>query len=236
MLNAISYVRVSTQNQNDHGDSLNAQRKQNEAFCRSAGLVIKRQFTDVGTARNEENGSDRPEFKRALELALEKQWPIVVATADRFTRTVPVFEDFLRRGGQMIVASEGLTANEAVLRGRITAAQIKGDFIARRTRIGQQEALRKGKKLGNPKIEEARKSAQIVRSRNAQIQIDEFARCFDQERARGAKSDREMAEAFNKRGHVTASGKPWTHENVRRMRNAREERCEAKESCLESAG
>lgn len=220
MLNIISYVRVSTRNQDDYGDSLNAQTKQIVEFCKVNELFIWKRFSDVGTARNEDEGSEREGFRNAIELALKKKWPIIVASADRFTRTDSIFEDFIRRGGKLYAADSGFGVDEAVMRGKIAAAKAKGDFIAKNTKRGQREAVKNGKKLGNPNIAEARKKAVAVRSRNQEIRLDEFSRHYAAEQSRGARSDMEIADAFNRRGYVTAQGKRWSQENVRRMRRA----------------
>ena len=117
------------------------------------------------------------------------------------------------------MASEGFGADDDVIRVQIAGAKLAGDFIARRTKQGQKEAERKGEETGQPKH---RGSAKEGGGRPSAEQGDPGRRIFRplccRARARREKSDRAIAEAFNKRGYIPAHADAWTQENVRRMR------------------
>ncbi len=171
----------------------------------------------MASARNEENGSERPEFNKAIELAVKKKLPIIVATPDRFTRTKESYDRFKARGGT-VYTTDGFGEDEAVMRAKIARAQHDGDMISRLTKEGQKRARAAGKKFGNPDSGPARVEANKVRRNNARIRREEFDARLERAREIGAKTDAEVARHFNDTGHVTARGGAWTAANVARMR------------------
>ena len=80
---------------------------------------------------------------------------------------------------------------------KIAAAKMKGDIIAKRTKRGQREAVASGKKLGpqSRRGPEGGPGGQIQKQAGPAA---EFTRHYARERARGAKTDQEIAEAFNR--------------------------------------
>ena len=94
----IAYIRVSTKNQGDNGISLNGQKKQIQEFARINNLHIRKWCRDVDSARGEENFSTRKGFNEATEFSLRKKWPIIAATADRFSRTLSSYDKFVEAG------------------------------------------------------------------------------------------------------------------------------------------
>ncbi len=218
MLTMIGYTRVSTRNQGDNGISLNGQRQQIREWATRNNVRIGKWYTDAASARGEENLSDRKGFNEAVGLALEKGWPIVAATADRFSRSVPSYDRFVEAGGKLYSTDVGFRDDDAEMRGRIARAQHDGDKISRRTREGQKRAKANGKVFGNPQIDKARENAREVQRKNKRSNHDEFRNELARVEAAGAKTDSEVANAFNESSYVTARGKAWTLFNVARMR------------------
>jgi len=87
MLNAIGYARVSTKKQGDNGISRDAQVATIRQLAKDKGLRIRKIYREARTAQGEENGTQRPEFDAAVAQALKHDWPIIVDTMTRFTRT-----------------------------------------------------------------------------------------------------------------------------------------------------
>ena len=218
MLSVIAYIRVSTNNQGDNGISLNGQKAQIREFARINNLHIRIWCIDVDSARGEENFSTRKGFNEATELSLRKGWPIIAATADRFSRTLSSYDKFIEAGGKAYSADIGFGGDEAVMRGKIKRAQHDGDKLSSRTREGQALARANGKKFGNPDTGPARAKAFAVRQENKQIRYEEFRGQLDRVRELGAKTDTAVAKALNDNGYVTARGEDWTSANVARMR------------------
>lgn len=169
MLSVIGYIRVSTIKQASYGNSLGAQKKQIQAFAKANKLKIKKWFTDTDTARNEENRSERPDFKRATELATKKKWAIIVATSDRFSRTSESYDRFINADGKVYSTDVGFGADEAVMRAKIKRAKVDGDLIARRTKEGQDRVRAEGKTFGSPDLTRARAASAAARQRDARL-------------------------------------------------------------------
>jgi DNA invertase Pin-like site-specific DNA recombinase len=217
MLSVIAYVRVSTNKQAEYGISLDAQRKQIKVFGKSKGLRIRKWITETGSARNEENGSVRPGFKEATELALEKEWPIIVATPDRFSRTIDSFARFHERGGKVYSTDIGFGEDDAVMSAKIARAQETGNFIGQRTKEGQKRAKAAGT-LGNPDFGAVRAKGNKARHELARLRQEEFRPRRERALEQGAKTDAQVAKAFNDSGYATARGLPWTADNVAKIR------------------
>jgi DNA invertase Pin-like site-specific DNA recombinase len=216
MLSVIAFVRVSTHKQAEYGISLDAQRRQIKAFCRMEHLRIRKWVPDTDSARNEENGSVRAGFNEATELALEKDWPIIVATPDRFTRTSETYDRFRERGGRVYSTDIGFGA-DAVMRSKIERAEYVGNIIGRRTREGQKHAKALGK-LGNPNFSSTRAKGNKVRQEYARLHLEEFQLRRERALQQGAKTDADVAKDFNESGYFTARGSKWSSDNVAKMR------------------
>ena len=67
---AVAYTRVSTNKQKSRGLSPEDQRRQIEEFAEKNTLRIAGEFSDMHSARNEQEGSERPGFNEACKLAL----------------------------------------------------------------------------------------------------------------------------------------------------------------------
>ena len=86
---AVGYARVSTPGQTEH-ISLSDQQKQIHDYCRKSNFKLIKVYTEQGSGSTDE----RPEFRKMLGAAANKEFDIlVVADNDRFGRSV---EDRLR--------------------------------------------------------------------------------------------------------------------------------------------
>lgn len=211
----IGYLRVSTQKQGDNGISLDGQKEQLRELARAYGLRIRKFYIDTDSALGEDNFSERPGFLDAMQRSLENGWPIICASADRFSRTCASYERFVLEGGKVYSADIGFGADEAIMRAAIRRAEVDGRRISHRTREGQRRAKEKGARFGNPRLEEARRKSAAVRSRDARLRRDELQSFFLRARSRGAVTHRQIAEALNKDGVKTAYGRNWTEAAVR---------------------
>ena len=213
--NVIGYLRVSTQKQGDNGISMDGQKAQVKELASAYGLKIKKFYSDTGSAPGEDNFSERPGFLDAMQRSLETGWPIICASADRFSRTFASYDRFVLEGGKVYSADIGFGANDAIMRAAIRRAEVDGRRISQRTREGQRRAKEKGARFGNPRLDEARRKSAAVRSRNAKLRRDELQSFFQRARSRGAVTHRQIAEALNKDGVKTAYGRNWTEAAVR---------------------
>ena len=85
--NAVLYRRVSTTDQKNFGNSLNAQKSALRRFCESNQITVVREFEEDHSAKN----FDRPEFNRLLHYVTTKRKEVdlvLVTQWDRFARNL----------------------------------------------------------------------------------------------------------------------------------------------------
>ncbi len=218
MKSVIGYARVSTRRQAEEGGSLAAQKLQIRQFAKDNKLKIRKIYVDVDSARNEDNGSQRPDFIKAMEHSLTAKWPIIAASFDRFTRTGATYVWFLAAGGRAYGAREGFGADEDVMHAAITRAEAEGKRISRNTRRGQAKAKEQGVPFGNPRIAEAQAASILARRANASKCRDEFRAEFFNAKIAGAVTDAAIVDFFNTMGCLSPQGRRWTRANFGRMR------------------
>src|SRR6516164_2824734 len=110
MKDAISYVRVSSEEQADSGLGLEAQRQRIAAYCTMRGLHLAEVFEDPGISAGKPLAS-RPAGSKLLAAARKGKAVVVVAKLDRLFRSVAdaanVIDDFDKRGIQLVAVAEG---------------------------------------------------------------------------------------------------------------------------------
>jgi hypothetical protein len=85
-----------------------------------------------------------------------------------------------------------------------------GEIISARTSAALQAAKARGKRLGNPKLSEARRHADIAKKEIADRYSANILPVIHQIQASGVKSLRGVARALAARGIPTARGGAWT--------------------------
>src|SRR5262247_4063320 len=109
MEEAISYIRVSSEEQADSGLGLEAQRQRIAAYCAMKGLHLAEVFEDPGISAGKPLAS-RPAGSRLLAVAKKSKAVVVVAKLDRLFRSVAdaanVIDDFDKRGIQLVAIAE----------------------------------------------------------------------------------------------------------------------------------
>lgn len=216
MLIVIAYIQVSTTKQSHNGSSLDRQRLAIQEFAQCRNLKIHKFFWDDESARNEEDGSERPEFLKATELSLKKEWPIIVLDESRFTRTEETYDRFVKAGGKLYTV-KGFGADEAEMRARIKHAEHDGKVRSRATRKGQERYRAEGGVFGSPELGKAREASVEARKKLAKARAREFSRQYERAKKAGFGEPKDAARFFNENGYLTAQGRTWTAANVRRM-------------------
>jgi Resolvase, N terminal domain len=233
----IMYRRVSTRRQGESGISLDAQEVQVREFAATTGSMIMEQYQDVHSARNEGKGCSRPGFKQAVARSLQTGWPIIVASPDRFSRTVQTYDKFVSAGGRAYPADKGYL-DATAMRAAIVRAESDGDNISKRTLAGQERARAKSnpKKPGNPRIADARALGNQARARKLRERREQFRIEHSKARDAGAPSDGAVAKIFNNNSYATPQGRLWTADNVAAQRRAIEEEDRATRSAVSCNG
>ena len=232
-MQAVAYVRVSTDEQAESRAGLEAQLHAITLHCQKNGLKLVGTFTDAGVS------GAAPLDKRHGLLdavnAVTRGGVLLVAKRDRLARDVvacAVVERMVaKRGGRVVsVAGEGTDNDDAtsVLMRRIVDAFSEHErlVIAARTRAALQAKRRRGERAGRVpfgyQLADAATSATRSRAGNvvaleavpAQLAVVERIR---RERAAGH-SMRAIADGLTGDGVPTATGKArWAYSSVQRV-------------------
>lgn len=160
------YCRVST-NKQENGNQLDQLR---EFVGQQSGWVIVAEFVDVVTGA----GKKRPQFDSMMHAASQKRFDrLVFWSLDRLSRegvvkTISYLQDLKRWGIEWRSYTQPFldTGNEMVdsivLSVLSALARQEKVIISERTRAGLQRALRAGKVLGRPHVEDAVASRQTL--------------------------------------------------------------------------
>lgn len=209
----IAYYRVSTKRQGESGLGLSAQKKAVQDYLNGGAWELLAEYKDVESGKDD----DRPELQRAIEHAKKARATLVIAKLDRLSRKVS-FVSRLMDSGVRFVAADNPSANELTINILAAVAQEERRMIGERTRVALAEAKRRGVQLGNPRLADARDSADAARQAKADQFAANVAPVIRQVQAAGCVSLRDIAAALNARGIRTRRGLlNWTAAAVSRV-------------------
>jgi DNA invertase Pin-like site-specific DNA recombinase len=216
-LRLVAYERVSTARQGKSGLGLEAQRKAIDDFAASRGAAVLARFTEVESGRK----VDRPELRKAIELARLTGATLVIAKLDRLSRNA-AFLLTLRDSGVRFLACDMPEANDLTVGIMALVAEQEREAISRRTKEALAAAKARGVKLGNPNgaaaLRRAGKGGEALRAA-VSANADRFARDLEpviaDVRAGGATTLRAIAAELHTRGMLTRRGGRWQVSNVR---------------------
>ena len=123
----VAYYRVSTQQQGQSGLGLEAQQMQVKKFV--GDNEILKHFIEVESGKN----NNRPELKRAIELAKKEQVKLVIAKLDRLSRNAS-FIFMLRDTNVNFVCADMPEANSLTIGIMAVLAQDERERISQRTK------------------------------------------------------------------------------------------------------
>lgn len=201
----IGYLRVSTEEQAEDGNGLDAQQYAiNEEGDRNNWDLTW--FIDPGYSAKDTN---RPDLQRALAALHRREYAgMAVAKLDRLSRSVIDFATMVeraqRRRWNLVVLDPRFDLSTPY--GRAFAgmaavwAQLERELIGQRTSEGLQALKRQGVRLGRP-----RQYATDVTALVAALRHEEGL------------SHRGIATELSARGVPTVGGGPWRHSTVRRI-------------------
>jgi DNA invertase Pin-like site-specific DNA recombinase len=216
-MNAIGYVRVSTDRQADSGAGLAAQRAAIAAFAKRNGLTVTAIFEDAGVS-GAAGLEDRPGLIDAL-AALRRGDALIVAKRDRLARDTMlslVIEKAAGRRGASIMSADGCgngdTAADAFMRTVMAgAAQFERSLIAARTKAAMAAKRRAGERIGEvPFGFDLTADGRLVENAAEQLVISKIIEC----RAAGV-SLRRIAAILTQAGYVTKKGGAWAHTSIK---------------------
>jgi DNA invertase Pin-like site-specific DNA recombinase len=214
----IAYYRVSTSGQGRSGLGLEAQRQAVHAFI---GSAPDQEFTEVESGKR----SDRPELRKALDLAELSNSILIVAKLDRLSRDVE-FLSRLQKAPTKIIFADMPFADSFMIGIMAQVAQWEREQISKRTKAALRVAKERGRLIGGdrgnlPAHSEAgaRVSAQ-KRASVAKARADKVLPHIKQARANGFRTYKAIAAYLNRRGIKTSRGSEWQAASVQRLDKA----------------
>lgn len=213
MTKYVAYYRVSTQRQGQSGLGLEAQQLQVKNFV--GNNTILKHFIEIESGKN----NNRPELKRAIELAKKEQAKLVIAKLDRLSRNAS-FIFMLRDTNVNFVCADMPEANSLTIGIMAVLAQDERERISQRTKAALEAKKAKGINLGTPEnlTIDARQKGLLARIKNAKknkqnIQATELIISYKKD----GYSYADMATKLNNNGFKTRYGKEFKSMTVKRL-------------------
>lgn len=220
---AIGYRRVSTKKQGDSGLGLDAQKDIVEAFAKREGYDVIEWHTEVVSGKHVVDHIDhRPVLTRALKSAKEKKMPLMVAKLDRLSRSVLFIAGLIESKVNFVICDIGVNADPMVLQILAAVAESERRKIGERTKAALAALKKRGVKLGNPRLDIARKFANIKTLQNdieAMPVYEKAVALLVEEFGESHLRLRDLADKMNDIGSTTSTGAKWSPESVRRLIN-----------------
>ncbi|ORA58701.1 recombinase RecB [Mycolicibacterium elephantis] len=180
------YTRVSTEEQADSRNGLEAQRQTIEEQANRRGWSVEH-FSDEGVSGK----AIGPKLQEALQLLASGQGDgLVVAKLDRLSRSIVnaanIIESAQAQGWSLVILDLGVDLTTAA--GRMQAmmlvnfAQYERELISERTKAALAAKKRRGERIGRPRVASASVVRRIVQDRNAGCTYDAIASALTAEK------------------------------------------------------
>lgn len=205
----ISYLRVSSAQQGRSGLGIEAQRAAMAAFAAANGFEIKAEFEEIETGKGADALDRRPKLAAALAMAKRLGCAVGVAKLDRLSRDVHFISGLMAHRVPFVVAELGADADSFTLHLYAALAEKERAMISQRTVAALKAAKARGVTLGNPRLADARETANVVRGDNADAFAAMLLPLIADIKATGATTLRAVADALNRRGYTTPRGKAF---------------------------
>lgn len=209
----VTYRRVSTAEQGRSGLGLEAQERDIQLFLESYSdgpYEIAGAFLDVQSGSDDE----RPELKKAIDLAKKTRAELLVAKLDRLSRKVSFIGSLTDDKRLTVRVAQMPHADNFQLHIYAALAEQEREFISRRTKAALGAAKERGVVLGGLR-DATMKRNQAVRA-NAQRRAEKLEGIVKPLR-QGGRSLREIAAELNNVGVPTPRGSNWTPSQVKRV-------------------
>jgi DNA invertase Pin-like site-specific DNA recombinase len=148
-------------------------------------------------------------LEKAIAACKRQKAKLVIAKLDRLSRNL-AFIATLMDSGVEFVAVDNPHANKLTVHILAAVAQHEREIISARTSAALKAAKARGKRLGNPKLSDARRHASAARKEIADRYSANILPVIREIRRSGIQSLRGIARALAARGIPTARGGSWT--------------------------
>jgi DNA invertase Pin-like site-specific DNA recombinase len=197
---AVSYIRVSTQEQKHSGLGLEAQTAALARFAEAEGFTFAESFSEAYSGKGADALDRRPQLAAALAAARKLKAPIIVAKLDRLSRDVHFISGLMSHRTPFIVAELGADADPFMLHLYAALAEKERRLISQRTKDALAAKKAQGVKLGGL-------NAKGVRNRDeAKARAEALRPTFVELAGMSANA---IAAELNARNVATPSGGRW---------------------------
>lgn len=209
----VTYMRVSTAKQGRSGLGLDAQERDINLFLENYSDVpfeIVCGFVDIESGTDD----DRPELKKAVDLAKRERAELLVSKLDRLSRRVSFIAALIDDKKLKLRVAAMPHADKFQLHIYAALAEQERDFISLRTKAALTAAKARGKKLGGLRDKTMKRNDAV--KANAQRRAEKVAGIVVPLREAG-KSLRDIAVELDRAGVETARGGKWSAAQVKRV-------------------
>ena len=222
-MKAVSYIRVSSEQQGKSGLGIEAQRAAVARFMAEHGFEPAAEHVEVETGKGWDALDRRPQLAIALKRAKTERCPVIVAKLDRLSRDVAFISGLMAQRVAFIVAELGPDVDPFMLHIYAALAEKERALISARTKDALTAAKARGVQLGNRKnLDAAAKAGRASLAQQADQHAANILPIIDDIRRQGAKSLREVAAQLAARGVRTVRGGAWTATAVKNVLDRRE--------------
>lgn len=151
MADFIAYYRVSTDRQRASGLRLDAQRQAVADYLSGGGDLLA-EHTEIESGKRHTN---RPQLLAALDECRRRRAVLLIARLDRLARNVALISALMESGADF-VAVDMPQASKLPIHIMAAVAEHDRELISQRTKAALATAKKRGAKLGNPRLDEAR--------------------------------------------------------------------------------
>jgi len=204
----VAYYRDSTDRQGASGLGLDAQRAAVARHLNGQGQLVA-EYTEIESGRRHTN---RPQLLAALEECRKRRAVLLIARLDRRLARNVAFIANLMDSGADFVAVDMPQATRLTIHILAAVAEHEREMISKRTKAALAEAKRRGTKLGNPRIENARPLA--AAAHHASRPAPEVKKLMNEWREQG-KTLRAIATDLNLLNIRPARGRQWYASSVK---------------------
>jgi len=214
---AVLYFRCSTQSQGQSGLGIDAQRESCQFFAHSNQLDVLEEITEIASGAND----DRPELKRAMELAKKNKAIVVVARLCRLSRKVSFISKLMEMNVPFASVEFGMKVSPLMIHIYSAVYENQRKYISMRTKEALRQAKKRGVQLGCKDWDERLTDGRTTnRARADKFALDNYP-LIDGLMRSGVTTYQALADALNARGIKTRSkkkgGSKWYATTVKNL-------------------
>ena len=171
------YVRVSTQEQAENGNSLDFQIEKLKAYCQLHEYKIVGEYVDAGVSGAK---SERPALNK-LKDNIDKIDIVLIYKLDRLSRSIKdtmfLIEDLFKPNNvNLISLSENFDTSQAMGMATVgmlsTFAQLERETIKERMMAGKIQAVKNGKNINKTPFGYIKKDGQLIKDKRTKDCVD----------------------------------------------------------------